>query len=322
MDRETIVQEPWARAAGANPASEAARGPTYLVEWPTVCLCAGIYLAWMILTAGHEALPVWALFVLGGLVSASHASFQHEATHGHPTRSPRINACMARPSLLLWLPFGLFRREHLRHHENQALTDPLDDPESFYVLDADWRKINLARRGLLQLNNTLAGRMIIGPLLVVSAVLWRQAWLVARGDRQAIRDWLTHLPGLVLVLGWLILVAEMPLWLYVLCFSYPGTALLLLRSFIEHRPHARQARRTVIVEAGPFLSLLFLNNNLHALHHCQPGIPWYRLPAAYRAQRARLLEENGGFLFTGYGEIARRYLFRRKDHPVHPTRRH
>ena len=180
MDRETIVQEPWGQAA-VDPMSEAARAPYNLVEWPTVCLCGAIYLGWMFLTVGHEAIPIWALFVLGGLVSALHASFQHEATHGHPTRNPGINACLAAPSLLLWLPFGLFRREHLQHHGNDALTDPLDDPESFYVLEDDWRGINPVRRGLLLLNNTLAGRMIVGPLLVMGGVLWRQRlW---RGQR-------------------------------------------------------------------------------------------------------------------------------------------
>lgn len=305
----------------ANSMSEAGRRRVAGVEWPTIGLCGLIYLCWLVLTAVHVLVPVWGLFAFGGLVTAWHASFQHEATHGHPTRNPLINTCLAAPSLLLWLPFGLFRREHLRHHANEALTDPFDDPESFYVVEGDWRGMNPVRRALLCLNNTLAGRMIIGPLLVIAGVSWRQAWLIGRGNREAMRDWLFHLPGLVLILGWLVFVAEMPVWLYVLCFSYPGTALLLLRSFIEHRPDPRQARRTVIVEAGPLLSLLFLNNNLHALHHSQPALPWYRLPAVYRGQRARVLEENGGFRFTGYGEIARRFLFRSKDHPVHPTRR-
>lgn len=321
MDRKSVVNEPWTQVPASHPIPEVARGRVEGVEWPTVCLCAVIYLSWMMLTAGHGAIPVWGLFVLGGLVAAWHASFQHEATHGHPTRSAVINACLAGPSLLLWLPFGLFRREHLRHHENDAYTDPIDDPESFYVLEGDWRAMDPVRQGLLLLNNTLAGRMLIGPLLVVGVVAWRQAWLVGRGDRQAIRDWLPHLLGLTLVLGWLVLVVEMPLWLYVLCFSYPGTALLLLRSFNEHRPHLGHAKRTAIVEAGPLLSLLFLNNNLHAVHHSEPALPWYRLAAAYRARRAEVLEENGGFLFAGYRDIAQRFLFRAKDHPVHPIRR-
>jgi fatty acid desaturase len=289
------------------------------VEWPTVILWSVITLSWMFLTFHFASIPGWVLFIIRGAVAGWHASYQHEATHGHPTKNALVNAWIAGPSLLVWLPYRLFRREHLRHHDDPRLTDSLSDPESFYVLERDWRLMNPVRRGLLVANNKLAGRLALGPALVVSAVLWRQAWLLGRGDKDALLDWLTHVPGLILVFGWLHFVAEMPLWIYVLCFSYPGTA-LLLRSYTEHRPAACQEKRTAIVEAGPVLSLLFLNNNLHALHHDRPGLPWYRLPAAYQASREEVLARNEGFHFAGYREIARRFLFRVKDHPVHPTR--
>ena len=56
----------------------------------------------------------------------------------------------------------------------------------------------------------------------------------------------------------------------------------------------------------------------HALHHERPGIPWYDLPRTYRKERQRLLAENVGFLFAGYGDIVRRFLWRVKDSPLHP----
>ena len=68
---------------------------------------------------------------------------------------------------------------------------------------------------------------------------------------------------------------------------------------------------------GP-LSLMFLNNNLHALHHAEPGLAWYRLPARYRARRQELLAGNGGYRYGGYLEIAARYLVKPKEHPRHP----
>ena len=76
--------------------------------------------------------------------------------------------------------------------------------------------------------------------------------------------------------------------------------------------------RSVIVEAGPALSLLFLNNNLHALHHAHPGVSWYRLPALYRARRDELLALNGGYRYGGYLEVARRYFLRPKEPVLHP----
>jgi fatty acid desaturase len=131
-------------------------------------------------------------------------------------------------------------------------------------------------------------------------------------------DWLLHAGMVSLVVYWLSAVVGMPIWLYVVCFVYPGTALILLHSFIEHRPDARVSRRTAIVEAGPLLSLLYLNNNLHALHHARPDIAWYKLPAVYRDWRRDLLARNDGFRFSGYDEIARRFLLRAKDSPRHP----
>jgi len=104
----------------------------------------------------------------------------------------------------------------------------------------------------------------------------------------------------------------------VMLYVYPGIALILLRSYYEHRPAADQAQRTVIVEAGPAMRLLFLGNNFHALHHERPGVAWYDLPRVYREERERVLAENGGFLFTGYGDILRRFLWRVKDSPQHP----
>ena len=33
----------------------------------------------------------------------------------------------------------------------------------------------------------------------------------------------------------------------------------------------------IIEDRGP-LSLLFLNNNYHVIHHIHPRVPWYKLP--------------------------------------------
>jgi len=37
-------------------------------------------------------------------------------------------------------------------------------------------------------------------------------------------------------------------------------------------------------------------------------MPWYEIPRYYRENRAQLLEGNDGFVFRGYGEIARKIL--------------
>jgi len=82
-------------------------------------------------------------------------------------------------------------------------------------------------------------------------------------------------------------------------------------SVYEHRPAARAKERIVLNEADPLLRLLFLNNNLHLVHHDLPSLPWYLLPRVYRAR-------NGHFHFDGYRDLARRQGWRAVDAPVHP----
>jgi|GEM_PF-6095703 len=77
--------------------------------------------------------------------------------------------------------------------------------------------------------------------------------------------------------------------------------------------------RTILVEASPFWSLLFLNNNLHIAHHERPKIAWYLLPAFYRAEKQRLVARNGNYLKLGYGQIFVAYFFHAKEDMPHPN---
>jgi fatty acid desaturase len=152
--------------------------------------------------------------------------------------------------------------------------------------------------------------LTIGPLLVLSSFFKREARRVAAGDRSNLRAWGWHAVFVGLLLFWISNVAGMPLWQYAGLVVYPGLCLGMLRSFCEHRYAARTAHRTAIVTSGFPLSLLFLNNNLHLIHHLSPALPWYRIPAVWRASRTELLEHNGGFYFAGYRQIAARHAFR------------
>ncbi len=302
----------WSRFTSISKGSGVSEAPTWI-------LCGVIYAGWGLLTWFAGALPWWVLPAAGGWLVAWHGSFQHEALHGHPGRRPWLNTLLAIFPLGLWMPYEIYRESHLAHHAAPALTDPLDDPESFYAGRARWGSMGRYRRMVLVANNTLAGRMILGPWLAVFAFWRREAARLLAGDFSHARTWAMHVALCAGVFAWVVGVCGMPAWRYVLLFAWPGLSLTLLRSFLEHRPATVQDRRTAIVEAGPLMSLLFLNNNLHAAHHEHPEIPWWRLPGLYRAERGAILKRNGGYLFAGgYAEIARRYAFRPKDTPVHP----
>lgn len=286
--------------------------------WPTLAVAVTIYGAFLLLTGYYHALPWWLVLPLAAYVVAWQGSLQHEVVHGHPTPWRGLNRALVFPSLWLWLPFGLYRELHLRHHRDETLTDPLCDPESYYLPAAVWHRLPAWRRALRWVYNTLAGRLLLGPLFAVAQLLRDESRWLAIGDLGHLPAWGVHLLGVALVLGWVIGVCGIPLVEYLALFVYPGISLSLLRSFLEHQAAADWRRRTVIVEADPLTSLLFLNNNLHVLHHAEPWQPWYRLPARWRERRDELLAANGGYYFRGYGEVIARYLLWPKEPPYYP----
>ncbi len=286
------------------------------LETPTLALAAIIHGGWLALTWGWSATPLWLALPAAAWLLAWHNSLQHEAVHGHPTGRPRIDAVIAGLPLGLWLPFPIYRASHLAHHGTAFLTDPFDDPESYYIAREAWQRMSRGRRWLLRAMQTVLGRLILGPPVVVARLLAGEARLIARGNLRRLGTWALHALLCAAVLAWVIGVCGIPLWLYLAAFVYPGLALTLLRSFIEHRPAAEQVARSALVEAGPVFSLLYLNNNLHALHHAAPQIPWYQLPGIYRETRAALLRRNRGFRYGGYLEVVRRFALRAKDSPV------
>lgn len=285
-------------------------------ESATWAVVVAVYGGWLALTWWYHALPWWLVLPLGAYLVAWHGSLLHETVHAHPTRARWVNELLAFPSLWLWLPYGVYRESHLAHHACARLTCPVEDPESFYVTPEAWRAMGRVRRRLQVIRNTLLGRLVLGPAVAVADLLVDAMRRLSRGDFAHLRHWLAHAVSAALIVAWVVVVCGIPLWEYVALFAYPGLALTLLRSFTEHRPGRGQADSTVIVDAGPVFSLLFLNNNLHALHHQRPELPWRLLGRRYHAEPG----PPGGreFRFAGYREIARRFLSRPKDSPEHP----
>ena len=305
-----------------NELSGLAAPPTFVgrpgVEWRTVALAAGIYLGFGLLTWHYHALPWWIVAPLGAYLVCLHGSLQHEVVHGHPTRVRWLNAALVFPSLWLWLPHSRYRETHLAHHTDERLTDPIEDPESSYVSAARWAEMGPLHRLLRQALMTLAGRLVLGPPYYAFRTARDLLRAAIAGDRAYLAHWPLHLVAVAVTLGWVVGICGIPFLEYLLLFAYPGVALTLLRSYAEHRAAEDVGHRTAVVESGPFFALLFLNNNLHVVHHAEPGVAWYALPAIYRRHRDRLLALNGGYVFHGYREIFRRFLLCRRGSPVHP----
>ena len=286
------------------------------IEWPTLALLISVHGSWaaILITAGTLVPLVAAIALVPVLVLQS--SLMHEVIHGHPFRSRRLSeACVALP-LGLAVPYARFRDLHLAHHHDPNLTDPYDDPESNYLDPARWRRLGPAARAVRRINNTLLGRMAVGPVLSLADLWGRDGAAILRGDRGLLADYAAHGAGAALVLA-AVLASPLPLPAY-LAACYGALSILKIRTFLEHRAHHAPRARTVVIEDRGPLALLFLNNNFHAVHHARPALPWYRLPAAYAAERADILRRNEGYRYRSYWPVIRDYLIRAKDPVAHP----
>jgi fatty acid desaturase len=172
------------------------------VEWPTLLLLGACYVAWFGVTWFYAETGAWLLLLIVAPAVTLHSSLQHEALHGHPTRSPALNEALVFLPLGLLFPYRRFKTLHLRHHNDQALTDPYDDPESFYLAAADWQRLPNWLQGILHFNNTFFGRFTIGPLVMLVGFLASEIRLVQAGERRILRAWAVHLAGLAAVFLW------------------------------------------------------------------------------------------------------------------------
>lgn len=297
------------RTASPEPIRE--RAVRHRHEAPTWGVAIALHGGFLLLTWYFHAIPLPLALALGVWLVAWQGSLRHEVVHGHPTRHAGVNGLVAGPPYDLWLPLGRYHDWHHAHHLSPALADPRVDPESFYLSLRDWSRRGPWGQAFLRLQQTLAGRLLLGPPTMVVAFWRAEAVAILARDRRRMGVWARHLMLAAAVLAWLVLVAEIPLWLYLVGIVWPALGVGLLRSFDEHRPGHRSG---MLRAEGP-LALLFLNNNLHALHHARPEVPWYELPALAR-QDVPL--PAGTFETRGYRQIARRHLFRIKDSPVHP----
>lgn len=286
------------------------------IEWPTLLVLVATYGFWALGTTAAYALSPILGILLTGIAIAQFSSLQHEILHGHPFRSQRLNEALALPAFTLTVPYGRFRDTHLAHHHDPILTDPYDDPESNYLDPVVWAGLSPVAKALFHFNNTLLGRVTLGPILGNYQWLASEWRLIRKAEPGLRRDWALHLAGLVPVVLWL-WAAAMPWWAYLLA-AWIGHGLLKIRTYLEHRAHEAARARTVVVEDRGPLALLFLNNNLHVVHHMHPNVPWYRLPAVYAANRDHYLRRNDGYVYRSYLDIFRAHLFRAKDPVPHP----
>ena len=301
-----------------NLVHQLARGWLWRSELPTWLLMILIYSGWFASVIYWQTLGITFSTLLLILFTTWYLSLQHELIHGHPTRHPRLNQLFGTLPLAVWYPYGLYRDSHLAHHRNHTLTEPDEDPETYYVSPQRWERLKPWQQQIIHLRNTFPGRLLLGPLLDITATVKTLMLAFIQRNRAAMVMWLIHLTLLSALFYWMAQQAFSPLW-FVLTVSYPALMLTKVRSFYEHRAEEAPLARSVNNEAALFWRLLFLNLNYHSVHHDLPGLPWYGLRKVYLLYRDGYHQRNHGFRVAGYGEWLMRYWRKSVAVNAHPS---
>jgi fatty acid desaturase len=288
------------------------------VDGPTWIVALVIYAAWGALIWYNAVLPWWILMPVGAYLLAWHFSLQHEAIHSFRGVPAWLRFALVFPPIGLWFPFALYRKSHTTHHRDIHLTAPGLDTESYYVRQADWQRMGSFMRAVLIFNQTLLGRLLIGPALRLWSLSYKESKRVAQGDYSHLPHWAVHALAIALLFWFISGVCHFPWWQYCLLIAYPGLSLSLLRAFYEHRAAEDSSQRTAAVESNVVFGLLYLYNNLHVVHHLKPTMPWYDIPRYYRENRQSLLELNGQYVYRGYAVFVRHFLLTPVFSPAHP----
>ena len=284
-------------------------------EWRTIAVIAAVYGLTVLTVARYEVLRPWLAIPFLAVLGAWHLSMQHELIHGHPFSKQWANDAIGSIPVTLWVPYFAFKKDHLEHHVSD-LTNPELDNESYYVTQEQWDKAGVIRRSAWTANRTILFRMFVWTIVSTisyGVLVIRRAARNDEGDRRAV---VLHIVGIALVL-YLVSLSSMPLWQFALGTLYGGRILNAIRPFPEHKYQSGIETRTAMIMAGPFMSLLMLNNNLHIAHHGEPWVPWYRYSSLMQRVNAVQRAREAGVLYEGgYAEVFRKFSFKPVDSPV------
>ncbi len=243
--------------------------------WPTVVLgiiCVVGYIAtpWMVLQGQMSwiiGVPVMAVCVYA-VYTVMHDS-AHGAIAGRYRRVLWLNNAMGYlAGFVIGMPFTAHRYEHITHHRHT--NDPARDPDHHVsgMKDSPWQAIRSGWEMILA-NYTYYFSVRWGRVGWPEKSLFLIEMTVSMGARI----------GCVLLFG--------DLWWQALLLLLVGPSLgvvvlIYLFAYIVHHPHEAKGRyldtSTIEVAGGlnRIVTLAWLFQNYHSIHHLYPKVPFYR----------------------------------------------
>jgi fatty acid desaturase len=274
---------------------------------------------------GLVVLPVWLLpidarwgwlLVPIALLTNFFWALHHEAIHGgfheNRQRNQQAGRLMA---VLLGSSFHLLRFGHLMHHQYNR--NPIDRPDVYDPALTPRLRARVAFLGTLVFGLYFAE--IAAPLAccLPRSAIRRIIDRVYRGDDPslaairvaALRQFLDRkrlrLIRTDVVLAWMLIggsaMAFGTYWPMLAGFLVGRGVMISVFDNVYHfgTPIDRPEFARNLWLPAP-LRLLILNMNLHRLHHARPSLPWWELPAQFRAERDRY---DAGLLRTALAQF-------------------
>jgi fatty acid desaturase len=249
---------------------------------PTAALALATFGAWCWVswqTFFNEFYWVYAC-ILNTLLAYISFTPQHDAVHGSISSKYKwLNDGIGRMSgVPLFSPFYAFQRLHLSHHRHT--NDPDNDPDfwsgkgPWFVLPFRWLTQELyywyISATKLKETSKERKREVILTLLLFYGL---SVGLAVNGYSSAV------------------------IWAWIVPSRLASGLLAFLFDYLPHQPHRIPMRKdpfkaTRNIE-GPGLSLFFLSQNYHLVHHTFPTVPFYRYLRLWRRHRP-WFEERGG----------------------------
>jgi len=256
------------------------------VAWPTLALLAAAYALAGLSFHGYMTARWRAPVSMSLSCLSKYLAFTalHDAVHGAVIPAwPRANDALGYAAgFLLMAPFQHFRQLHLCHHRYtsdhaDAHADTRDPDEwagrSFLPLrwvTIPWRYVYFYFRHTADIRLALVE---YGALALVNAGFTRAVWRLCAHDK----------------LDAMLLCHTLPTFL---TFAF----LAFFFDWLPHRPHVVAARAdpfrashvTALLGAvdWPLWTLAALSQNMHAVHHAWPSVPWFMYGALWRKHGA------------------------------------
>lgn len=251
--------------------------------WPTASLlglCVGVYGAclWYLFTD-----PNFSWWIVAGTAFCAYAVYTvlHEAVHGAVTgmniHLRGVNEWAGYIAAhMLGISFIGHRRGHLKHH--RATNHPEDDPDMAFAAHTLPALVAMWFRGI--------------PKEWHFAATFKH--FTAAEKRVLVFEYLAIFTTRALLIAYC---ADLGVTLVTLILGHLiGNAVLTtLFAWIVHHPHSEQERmKTTTVYQGrrgldTIMTLLWVSQNYHAIHHLYPKVPFFRYRKLYRKLESYLL---------------------------------